>query len=51
MSWLVKEGADGDAHGAGDAYDARGLGVDVGMLDTGDRLVVQPRPVADLFQR
>src|SRR5262245_21918505 len=51
MSWFVKEGADGDAHRAGDAHDARGLGVDVGMLDAGDRLIVQSRPVADLFQR
>jgi hypothetical protein len=51
MSWVVEQRADGDAHRAGDAHEARGLRIDVGMLDAGDRLIVQSRPVANGFQR
>jgi hypothetical protein len=51
ISWLVEERADWDAHRAGEAHDARGARVDVGMLDAGHGLIVQPRPVADRLQR
>jgi hypothetical protein len=41
LSWLIKELADGDAEGFGNAKEARGPGVDAGPFHPRHRLVVQ----------
>jgi hypothetical protein len=41
VSWFVKEGANRDAHRAGNPHEARGARVDVGAFHTGDRFIVQ----------
>jgi hypothetical protein len=51
VSWFVKEGADRNAHRAGNPHEARGARVDVGMLDPGHGLVMEAGPVTDGFQR